>query len=139
LWGSLFVGIIALAIFSAVVGSGLWQLKAWARRAAIVVSSLVIVVNLIVFVIGFMSGQFSIPYGIVLHGLVLWVLNSMSVKAVFEPITIEPSTDIPIANKEKRLETEQGANLESRIICPDCGNAGLSKDRFCRKCGNPLK
>ena len=61
-------------------------MKGWARRAAIVISGLVIAVNLVTFVIGLMSGQFSIPYGSVLHGLVLWILNSMSVKATFESI-----------------------------------------------------
>ena len=51
LLGSLLVGIIALTIFVAVVGWGLWQLRAWARRAAIVISSLAIAINLIIFVI----------------------------------------------------------------------------------------
>ena len=123
LFSGLVVGSIALAIFIAVIGSGLWQLKNWARRAAIVMSSLIIVVNLVLFVNGIIKGQIIIPYGIVFHGLVLWALNSISIKAVFEPISIEtdPNTSIPEVN------------------CPNCGNAVLPKDRFCRKCGSPLK
>ncbi|MEW5939067.1 MAG: zinc-ribbon domain-containing protein [Chloroflexota bacterium] len=24
-------------------------------------------------------------------------------------------------------------------ICPKCGNIGLPQDKFCRKCGSPIK
>jgi hypothetical protein len=135
LLSGLFLGILALAIFTAVVGTGLWQLRNWARRAAIVISSLLIVVNMGVFVNGLISGQVVIPYGIVLHGLVLWVLTSMSARAVFEPMRTEPDTPI----SEKELEKEQDINLKTGMTCSNCGNAVLPKDRFCRKCGYALQ
>jgi len=123
LFGGLVVGSIALAIFIAVVGSGLWRLKIWAHRAAIVISSLIVIVNLGFFVDGIIKRQLVIPYGIVFHGLVLWVLNSKDVKAVFEPIGIDTYSNTPA----------------SEVICPNCGNAVLPTDRFCRKCGSSLK
>ena len=123
LFGGIVVGIIALAIFIAVVGYGLWRLKSWARRAAIVISSLISVINLILFVNGIINGQPTIPYGIVFHGLVLWALSSMSTKSVFEPVGIDTDSDTTI----------------SEVICPNCGNSALPKDRFCRKCGSPLR
>jgi hypothetical protein len=89
LWLSLPVGVIALAIFSAVVGWGLWQLRRWARRAAIVVSGLVIAINLVSFVVGLVNGQLPMPYGLVLHGLVLLGLTNVNVKYAFEPMGTE--------------------------------------------------
>jgi hypothetical protein len=130
-----FIGLIALAIFTAIIGSGLWQLKNWARRAAIVISSLIIVVNFGVFVNGLTKGQVLIPYGIVLHGLVVWVLTSISVRAVFEPMSTHPDTAI----SEKGWEKDQDVNLETGMTCSNCGNAVLPKDRFCRKCGHTLQ
>lgn len=121
--GGLVVGSIALAIFIAIAGSGLWRLKIWAHQAAIVISSLIVIVNLGFFVDGIIKGRLVIPYGIVFHGLVLWVLNSKDVKAVFEPIGIDTYSRTPA----------------SEVICPNCGNAVLPTDRFCRKCGNSLK
>ena len=135
LLSGLFLGIIALAVFIAVVSSGLWQLKNWARRAAILISSLIIVVNLGVFVNALIKSQVLIPYGIVLHGLVLWVLTSMSAKIVFEPMNMEPDTSI----SETGLEKEQGVNLKTGMTCSNCGNSVLPKDKFCRKCGYALQ
>jgi hypothetical protein len=135
LLSGLFIGIIALAVLTAVVGSGLWQLKNWARRAAIVISGLIIVVNLGVFINGFIKGQVLIPYGIVLHGLVLWVLTSRNVSTVFEPMSMEPDT----LRSEEELEKEQGVNLKTGMICSNCGNSVFPKDRFCRKCGHALQ
>ncbi len=135
LLSALFLGIFALAIFTAVVGTAVWQLKNWARQAAIGISSLLIVVNMGVFVNAIISGQILIPYGIVFHGLVLWVLTSMNVRALFKPISTEP--DLLIS--EEGLEKEPGVNLKTGMTCSNCGNAVLQKDRFCRKCGYALQ
>ncbi len=78
--GSLSVVIIAFAVLFAVVGWGLWKLKRWARRTAIVGSSLAIGLNLVVVVSAFANGGFGIPYGVVFHGLVLWALFRGDVK-----------------------------------------------------------
>ena len=135
LFGGLLVGVISLAILTAVVASGLWQLKSWARRGAIIMSSLIIIVSLGVFVYELIKGQIVIPYGIVFHGLVLWALTSMSVKAVFAPMNTEP--DMPIS--ERGLEKELGVDLKTGMTCSNCGNAVLPKDKFCRKCGYALQ
>ena len=135
LFGVLVLGSIALAIFIAVIGTGLWRFKSWARRAAIVISSLIIVANFVLFVNGIIKGQPVIPYGIVFHGLALMVLTSMSVKKDFEPKGIEPDTSI----SETGLEKEQGVNLKNGMTCSHCGNVVLPKDRFCRKCGRALQ
>ncbi|MFZ5856272.1 MAG: zinc-ribbon domain-containing protein [Chloroflexota bacterium] len=34
---------------------------------------------------------------------------------------------------------KQVVDPASKPICPKCGTVGQPKDRFCRKCGNPLK
>jgi hypothetical protein len=44
--------------------------------------------------------------------------------------------------KDEQMETQninQVVGPAPEIVCSKCGNVGLSKDRFCRKCGNPLK
>ena len=80
---------IALAIFFAIVGWGLWRLRSWARRAAMIGSSLAIAFNVITLLAGFGLGQPSIPYGIVIHGLILFVLTDLNVRATFEPAPME--------------------------------------------------
>jgi hypothetical protein len=43
------------------------------------------------------------------------------------------------ATQKETPEIKQVVNPAPEIICSKCGNAGLPEDRFCRKCGNPLK
>ena len=83
------VMLVALAAFVAVVGWGLWQLKRWARGAAMLGSSLAIGLNLVVFVIALANGGFGMPYGVVFHGLVLGALFRGDVKTAFELIPTE--------------------------------------------------
>jgi hypothetical protein len=83
------VVIVALAVFFAVVGWGLWRLKRWARGAAMVGGSLAIVLNLVLVVIALAKGGFGIPYGVVFHGLVLWALFRGDVKTAFELISTQ--------------------------------------------------
>ncbi len=72
-----------LVIFFAVVGWGLWRLKNWARRAAIIMAAFVVPVGLISFLIAGAGGEFRWPVGLVTHGLVLATLLSKDVKTAF--------------------------------------------------------
>lgn len=51
----------------------------------------------------------------------------------------KPGPISKIATQEQTPKIEQIANSSSNSICSKCGNVGLPKDRFCRKCGNPLR
>lgn len=78
------IGNMVLVACFVVVGWGLWQLKQWGRLAAITLSGLMIAISLFMFAFAIIYGQFSIPYNIVFHGLVLSALFGANVKAAFQ-------------------------------------------------------
>ncbi len=68
------------------------------------------------------------------------VINSLRQKV--EPIESqkrEPEPTVATAIKEETPKIKQVVNPTPEIICSKCGNVGLPKDRFCRKCGSSLK
>jgi hypothetical protein len=91
----------AIATLFAVVGWGLWQLKPWARHAAIGVSGLLIALGLPSLLIGGCGAL----YGLVLYSLVIWQLSYKGVKAAFEPgsaARLHPGTrakDLPLRQR----------------------------------------
>jgi len=87
---SLSVGATILAIVLIVVGWRLLQLKPQARQAAIILSGIVIVPNLFIFIVRMIYGQFSIPFSVIFHALVIWALYSKNVKAAFQPHVEQP-------------------------------------------------
>lgn len=66
-----------------------------------------------------------------------------------DKVSLQPKQEKGQAGNSKRTgdtpelpltpERKQVLHLAPENICSKCGYAGLPKDRFCRKCGNPLK
>lgn len=46
-------------------------------------------------------------------------------------------TSFKARTEQKKLPPDE--RIEPTPICPKCGNIGLPKDKFCRKCGSPIK
>jgi len=81
---SLAIGAIVLAIALIIVGWNLWKLKPQARLAGITLSGLILVINLIIFGVRLVNGQFSIPFSVIFHGIVIGALYNRSIKVAFQ-------------------------------------------------------
>ena len=84
---SLSIGALVLAVALIVVGWKLWKLKPQARLAAISLSGLLLVINLSIFGIRLVNGQFSIPFSVIFHALVIGALYNRGIKAAFQDVS----------------------------------------------------
>jgi hypothetical protein len=50
-----------------------------------------------------------------------------------------PDASINARTEQKELPPKDRIEPKPTPICPKCGNIGLPKDKFCRKCGRPIK
>jgi hypothetical protein len=68
--------------------------------------------------------------------------RAISFRRKVEPIESqnrEPEPTVATAIIEETPKIKQSVNPTPEIICSKCGNVGWPKDRFCRKCGSPIK
>ena len=50
-----------------------------------------------------------------------------------------PDTSVNARTEKKEMHPKDRIEPKPTPICPKCGNIGLPKDKFCRKCGSPMK
>jgi|GEM_PF-2349328 len=50
-----------------------------------------------------------------------------------------PDASVNARTEHMELHPKDLIDPQSTSICPKCGNIGLPKDKFCRKCGSPIK
>lgn len=84
---------------------------------------------------GFIGGAIGGGLGAVI-GMVI-----ISFRRKIEPIESQKRESEPTvvtAIKEETPKIKQVVNPPPEIICSNCGNVGLPKDKFCRKCGSPI-
>ena len=78
------IAAIGLSILYFSTGTGLWQLKKWSRCAAIIISSLMILTNLVIYAISITNNQSTeLTIGI-LHGIAVISLFSTKAKLAFK-------------------------------------------------------
>jgi hypothetical protein len=100
--------LVVLALIFAIVGWGLWQLKNWARYSAIAMSSVMVAVALISYFLTSLGGEFRLPVGLALHGLVLVTLLRQNARAAFVPA--QPETESGLVASKPGRETTAGAD-----------------------------
>jgi hypothetical protein len=133
--GGLSIVIAAAAVFFAAVGWKLWQLKCWARSAAIAGSGLVIIFSLVLTVIRLISGELGMSYALVFHGWALGALFRRDVKAAFG-LTPSPSlVTQPEVSAELVTATSQSEASRAERSCHQCGTSLRDGALFCHNCG----
>ena len=50
-----------------------------------------------------------------------------------------PDASVNVRTEQKELPLKDRIEPKPTPVCPKCGNVGLPGDKFCRKCGSPIK